>query len=132
ERRGELLRAVDLAEQGLAEHPEDLWLKQSAVLALARAGATEEAARRFQRYELEASQEEDVAALRARIAKDLALATTGVRRQSSAKRARDFYQAVYERTGGYYPGINAATLSLVAGERTRAAQQARDVREVVS
>ena len=132
ERRGELLRAVDLAEQGLAEHPDDLWLKQSAVLALARAGATEEAARRFQRYKLEASQEEDVAALRARIAKDLALAATGVRRQSSAKRARDFYQAVYERTGGYYPGINAATLSLVAGERTRAAQQARDVREVVS
>lgn len=132
ERRGELLRAVDLAEQGLAEHPDDLWLKQSAVLALARAGATEEAARRFQRYKLEASQEEDVAALRARIAKDLALAATGVRRQSSAKRARDFYQAVYERTGGYYPGINAATLSLVAGERTRSAQQARDVREVVS
>jgi hypothetical protein len=132
ERRGELLRAVDLAEQGLAEYPDDLWLKQSAVLALARAGATEEAARRFQRYELDASQEEDVAALRARIAKDLALAAIGERRQSSAKRARNFYQAIYERTGGYYPGINAATLSLVAGEPARAAQQARDVREVVS
>jgi len=50
ERRGELLTAVDLAEQGLAERPDDLWLKHRAVLALARAGATEEAARRFERY----------------------------------------------------------------------------------
>ena len=51
ERRGELLTAVDLAEQGLAEHPDDLWLKHRAVLALARAGATGEAAQRFERYE---------------------------------------------------------------------------------
>ena len=39
ERRGELLTAVDLAEQGLAERPDDLWLKHRAVLALARARA---------------------------------------------------------------------------------------------
>jgi hypothetical protein len=45
ERRGELLTAVDMAEQGLADHPDELWLKHHEVLALARAGATEEAAK---------------------------------------------------------------------------------------
>lgn len=116
ERRGELLTAVDLAEQGLAEHPDDLWLKHRAVLALARAGATGEAARRFERYGLAATDEEDIAALGARIAKDLALEAAAAGRRAEAVRARDLYRTIHARTGGYYPAINAATLSLVAGE----------------
>src|SRR5256714_260552 len=67
QRRGELLTAVDLAEQGLSEYPDDAWLKHAAVLALARAGATEEAARRVQRYGLGPSPEEDIAARAARL-----------------------------------------------------------------
>jgi hypothetical protein len=47
EHRGELLTAFDLAERGLARHPDDISLKHRAVLALARAGSTEEASRRF-------------------------------------------------------------------------------------
>ena len=47
-RRGELLSAVDIAERGLAEHPDSLVLQHCSVLALARAGATDEAARRYQ------------------------------------------------------------------------------------
>jgi class 3 adenylate cyclase len=125
ERRGELLTAVDLAEQGLAEHPDDLWLKHRAVLALARAGATEEAARRFNRYELQAADEEDIAALGARIAKDIALETTANGRRAETVRALDLYLAIHARTGGYYAAINAATLSLVAGEPERALLLAR-------
>jgi hypothetical protein len=41
ERRGELLAAFDLAERGLTDYPGDVRLKHRAVLALARAGATE-------------------------------------------------------------------------------------------
>ena len=78
ERRGELLAAFDIAERGLGEHPDDLALKRRAVLALARAGATEEAARRFVEYGLGSSEGEDVAALGARIAKDTALAAAEV------------------------------------------------------
>src|ERR1700761_974853 len=74
ERRGELLTAFDLAERGLAQHRDDIALKHRAVLALARTGATEEAARRFDQYGLSASTDEDVSALQARIAKDSALA----------------------------------------------------------
>jgi hypothetical protein len=131
ERRGELLSAVDLAEQGLSEAPDDIWLKHAAVLALARAGATKEAARRFERYGLGASEEEDVAALAARIAKDLALAAGGEERSRRAAEARDRYRAIFERTGGYYPAINAATLSLVAGEPERARELARMVLDLL-
>src|SRR5437660_12453875 len=104
ERRGELLDAVDLAERGLDEHPDDLWLEYRAVLALARAGATEQALRRFDEYELGAHEdEEDVAALRARVAKDVALAAGGEERRREAARAASLYGDIFARTGGYYP-----------------------------
>ena len=119
ERRGELLTAFDLAEKGLAEHPDDLLLKHRAVLSLARAGATEEAARRFEEYRLGGIEDEDIAALWARICKDLALASEGVERRRRAAHAADLYAAVFARTGGYYPAVNAATMRLVAGRRRR-------------
>ena len=127
ERRGELLTAFDLAEQGLAEHPDELWLKHRAVLALARAGATKEAEQRFLRYGLlaAAEREEDIAALAARISKDLALDAPFDGRRAQALRARDRYRAIHARTGGYYPAVNAATLSLVAGEPEVARELAR-------
>ncbi len=126
ERRGELLTAVDLAERGLAELPHDAWLKHRSVLALARAGATEEAATRFALYGLAATDDEEAAALGARIVKDLALAASGDERARRAVEARDLYAAIRERTGSYYPAVNAATLSLVAGEVDRARELALD------
>ncbi|MBV9465411.1 MAG: hypothetical protein JO169_04780, partial [Solirubrobacterales bacterium] len=119
ERRGEFLTAFDLAQRGLAEYPDDVWLKHRAVLALARAGATDEAAKRFDEYRLAGAPDEDVAALEARIAKDLALRAGGEERRLLAARAAERYGAVFKRTGGYYPAINAATLWLVAGDPPR-------------
>jgi len=124
ERRGELLAAFDLAERGLAEHPDDVSLKHRAVLALARAGATEEAARRFGDYGLDRIEDEDIGALQARIAKDAALSRDGDARVGGAARAAELYAAVFARTGGYYPAINAATLLLIAGDAVRARELA--------
>ena len=131
ERRGELLTAFDLAERGLAEHPDDLWLKHRAVLALARTGATEEAARRFERYGLGGVEDEDVAALQARIFKDLALAAEGSERRREAAHAAALYGAVFARTGGYYPAVNAATMRLVAGDPGAAKELAATVLELL-
>ena len=133
ERRGELLTAFDLAERGLAEHPDDVGLKHRAVLVLARAGATEEAARHFEVYGLgdSANDDEDVAALRARIAKDGALGSDGPARTREAARAAELYRDIFARTGGYYPLINAATLSLVAGDGALAREWAERTLEVV-
>jgi hypothetical protein len=132
ERRGELLAAFDLAERGLAEHPDDISLKHRAVLALARAGATDEAARRFADYGLERLEDEDIGALHARIAKDAALSHDGDARVRGAAGAAELYSAVFARTGGYYPAINAATLSLIAGDAVRARELAERVLGLVS
>ena len=131
-RRGELLLAVDLAERGLAEHPGDLWLSHGAVLAMARSGSTAEAARRFSEYGLDRAEEEDIAALGARIAKDQALSTDGALRREQADQAAESYRTIFLRTGGYYPAINAATLSLIAGESERARALAGDVLELIA
>src|SRR5579864_2898184 len=82
ERRGELLSAFDLAEQGLEEYPGHLELRFRAVLCLARTGSTGQAARRFMQLDLSSVDTEDVAALEARIQKDEALAATGSDRKS--------------------------------------------------
>ena len=132
ERRGELLTAFDLAERALDEHPDDLWLKHRAVLALARAGSTDEAARRFREYGLGAVDAEDVAALRARIVKDIALAADGEARREAAARSAALYATIHERTGGWYPAVNAATLSLVAGHPARAEQFAHATLEALA
>jgi Adenylate and Guanylate cyclase catalytic domain len=132
ERRGELLTAFDLAERGLEEHPGDLALEHRAVLVLARAGATEEAARRFDRYGLGRSSEEEISALGARIAKDAALACRGRERRRGARSAAHLYSAIFARTGGYYPAINAATLWLISGDRGRAQALAETVLKVLA
>src|SRR5271163_932955 len=127
ERRGELLSAFDLAERGLTEHPADLGLKHRAVLALARTGATHEAARRFAEYRLDDVPDEDVSALRARLAKDFALGASGGERTRLAAAAAEDYEAIFTRTGGYYPAINAATLWLLAGFAARSCALAKTV-----
>lgn len=132
ERRGELLAAFDVAEQGLSEHPGDVRLQHRAVLALARAGASEEASNRFIRYGLDAVQDEDVAALRARIAKDAALSSAGDTQRARAARAAALYAEVFSRTNGYYPAINAATLWLVAGEPARSRELAERVLKLLA
>jgi hypothetical protein len=116
ERRGELLAAYDLANRGLEEHPGHVELAFRAVLALARAGSTGEANRRFVELGLTAVETDDVSALGARIEKDQALAASGPQRRQLAARAAASYRRIAERNRGYFPAINAATMSLVAGD----------------
>lgn len=132
ERRGELLTAFDLAERGLEEHPTDVTLKHRGVLVLARTGATEEAARRFDQYDLGRIQDEEVGALQARIAKDGALACDGHQRRRRARSAAELYGSIFARAGGYYPAVNAATLWLIAGEPARARHLAKVVLDILA
>lgn len=144
ERDAELFLAYDLARKGLAEFPEDLSLKHQAVLCLASTGARERAAEEFQRLGLEniaqnptreipASLACDIATLEARLLKDEAIATRGGGRGEKLTLAGDAYQATYRRMqnagdpGSYYPGINCATLRLLAGDIDSAQNIARQV-----
>ena len=129
EQRGEYVSAYDAAGRGLEHFPDDLWLKHRAVLALARSGASERARLLFHDLGLEGRDEEDIAALGARLAKDLALRLDGTERAERAAEAARLYEGIFARTGGYYPGINAATTWLLAGDPERGASLARQAIE---
>ncbi len=127
EARGELLLAFDTALRGLEEHPGDLRLSHRAVLNLAKAGATANAETEFERLGLVNSDDADVAALKARIAKDHALDTVGEVRKTLLSHAADLYETLYRRSLNYYPGVNVASLRLLAGQTTAAENIAREV-----
>ncbi len=117
ETRGMMLRAYDAALRGLDAHPGDKWLAHRAVMALARSGATETALTRYAEYGLDQDDDEDIAALGARLGKDLVWLAEGDERARRAHDAAEAYGRVYERTKTYFPGINTATMRLIAGER---------------
>jgi class 3 adenylate cyclase len=141
ERSGELFRAYDIAMQGLEEHPGELALKYQAVLCLASTGATRQAAEKFAALALDTAATSasarglaaEIASLKARLAKDDALSHQGAERQTRLRLAAELYEAVFRQekaagsTEAYYPGINAATLRLLAGDRAEATSLAQEV-----
>jgi class 3 adenylate cyclase len=141
ERQGELFRAFDLAKQALARFPEDLALQHRAVLCLASTGATRKAGELYDEFGLERVADLpldtplalDLAALRPRLLKDAAIATEGNGRAPLLHAAATAYQDLYRKAKAsgnaesYYPGVNAATLSLLAGREQMAFTLAREV-----
>lgn len=127
EKDGEYFRAYDTALQGLVKFPDDLRLKHRAVLALARSGATAEAQRKYDEFRMGGSDEVDIASLGARLLKDSALGSHGADRTERLAEAAERYERIFRRTGDYYPGINAATLRLLAGDAPAAQGIAREV-----
>ena len=75
----------------------------------------------------------DIAALRSRLIKDEALAVSGSGRAAALAWAADDYARVYDKAKAagnpeaYYPGVNAATLYLLAGNATAATAIAGEV-----
>ena len=132
ERRGELLTAFDLAERGLDEYPDDVSLRFHAVLVLARTGSTAQAVRRFVELGLFSVDSEDAASLQARLIKDRALSAAGEDRRRLARDASRAYRRIRDRTDGYFPAINAATLALVAGDDAEARDLAEETLALVA
>ena len=135
---GDHLLAYDLAMRGLDEHPRDLALKHAALLALARSGATAKARERYlelglgdvSRDAVSASLYTDIKSLDARIAKDLAYAASVDKRSELLSNAAARYRKIFDETGDYYPGVNAATLALLAGDTPDAKILATSVKTI--
>lgn len=93
------------------------------ITAHARSGALEHAWRLFREGGYEAVDDDpEVLTVRGRLLKDRALAASGLKRRSLCLAAAASYAQASELSGGAYPLINAATLSLLAsdGETARA------------
>jgi len=94
------------------------------VLALTRAGANAQARRILD--SLPASTQAAELLLKGRLLKDSALALSGSQRRAALREAVRWYRAA-AASDGTYPLINAASLSLLAGEPGQAAAYAREV-----
>ena len=125
-KQSEFLKAYDLANTALREHPEDRQLQHRAVLALARVGAPTRAQARFVELGLDAvGDDEEILALAARLQKDLAFALPrGGRGAKLAEAASTYERAYHSGGGGYFPAINVASLHLLAGARDEALEWA--------
>ena len=131
-RRGEYLRAFDGASRMIdagGAPDEALYL---AVLALARSGATDRARHRFEvlglaaleQEKLEPRLAEDIAALDARLDKDLALSVPPSDRGSWARHSAKKYTDAFARFGSGYLAGNAATMALLGGDLNTAEKMA--------
>jgi len=128
--QGEPLLAYDVVNAGLAIWPKDVRLRQLQGLALSRSGATERANAVLENLRHEEETGEETLGMLGRTYKDLAAtAVTGKQRNGFLKRAAETYTQAYETTGGYWTGINAATMNLLIGETERAQELARKVRD---
>lgn len=125
-RRGEILAAYDIARAALEAGKTSREVAYAAVLCLARSGAVDFARAEYVRLGLDQADDADAVALGARLLKDVALAARGPRRIAFARASIRRYGALFQRFGGLYGAINAATMTLVAGDpegaRARAIQ----------
>ena len=125
---GEPLFAYDILAEGIKNFPNDVRLRQLLALALARSGAVESANAVLTGLCQEGHQDEETVALLARTHKDLARETTDASEKTKHFRlAHELYAQAYKDTGGYWSGINAATVALLLGQRDQAAALAHQI-----
>ncbi|WP_346909514.1 adenylate/guanylate cyclase domain-containing protein [uncultured Roseibium sp.] len=123
---GRFLAAHDEAISGLQQYPSDPALSYNAVLAIARAGATERAMELYRELDLPGLPVEDpklkldIGALWGRLHKDLGLQTRGEAARDHFQASADAYWEVFRQTGDAYPAINAAALYCWIGEMEKA------------
>ncbi|MEA3043702.1 MAG: hypothetical protein QOH47_1540 [Sphingomonadales bacterium] len=100
----------------------------STIIALARAGALDHAWYQFSAAGYDA-REDDPAALtvKGRLLKDRALRASGEQRRLFYLQSAEAYRRAATLQPGTYPLINAATLSLLSGDRAQAQEIAREV-----
>jgi class 3 adenylate cyclase len=128
--QGEPLLAYDVVTAALTIWSKDTRLRQLQGLALARSGATERAKAILEDLRLETQPAEETLGMLGRTYKDLAAtAATAQRRREFLTKAAKVYGEAYRTSGGYWSGINAATMNLLIGESDHAREMASKVSE---
>jgi len=126
--RGDLIGAYDIAMRAIVEGDSSSAVRHQQLLALARLGDTDRAMELFTTFGLDRSADPHERAIGARLLKDRALALpVGAARSVAIERAYDAYDAIYRASFDPFPGINAATLAMLAGRMDRAQALAKEV-----
>jgi class 3 adenylate cyclase/tetratricopeptide (TPR) repeat protein len=129
--RGAPWDACDAFREGVVGHAGDAELLYWGALAHARAGAVQEALAWLDKAQAAAQDPGlvvEILSLRGRLWKDrLHRARDDGAAVAAAERARAEYMAAFRLRRDPYPGINAATLSLLLGDRATATDLAREI-----
>ena len=129
-KQGAPLVAYDAVAEGLRQFPGDPRLRQLLALALARTGASQQANRQLRQLVDEGHADEETVGMLARTYKDLWSKTQDHDiRRLHLESALHWYGEAYRRSGGYWSGINAATMALLLGRQDDARALARKVQE---
>lgn len=122
---GQYFLALDCVLPALEQARDDLELNHLAASALIRIGADKRAEQILLPLLSNNQADEESAGLLARLYKNIWLQS---RQIDDARRSRDAYLLGYEKSGGYYTGVNAATLSWIVGEKQRAREIAGEIK----
>ncbi|MBI2379641.1 MAG: hypothetical protein HYV16_02650 [Gammaproteobacteria bacterium] len=128
--KGNLFLALSALREALERWPEELPLLRLHAQLLSRAGAYSQAIQACVRLLLrDEGLRGEVFPILGKAYKELWLATG---QREALYLARHYYQQSHAEGGDYYPGINAATLSLLCGDGAEAERLARQVLERLS
>jgi tetratricopeptide (TPR) repeat protein len=124
--------ACDAFREEIAQHDPDAELLYLGALAHARTGAAQQAHALLDRAQALVANDPglltEILSLRGRLWKDrLHRAQDATASREWASRARNEYLAAYALQRAFYPGVNAATLSLLLGETAGAQGLAREI-----
>lgn len=127
---GEPLLAYDACRFALQNQPDHRRLRQLQGLALARCGASDQAHQVLERLHHEGSRDEETLGILARIHKDRwQEAPDSQEARASLQKCLELYSEAYRSAGGYWSGINAATVALASGDARTSAELAASVRK---
>ncbi len=129
--QGAPLPAYDTLAAGLLEFPGDPGLRRLLALALARSGASGQANDILASLVDQGHHDEETVGMFARTFKDLwGAASDASQARQYLEQALHWYSEAHRLSGGYWSGINAATMALLLNDRERATTLARHVTEV--
>ncbi len=128
---GEAFLAFDMTAEGLQAFKRNLRLIQLQALALARTGATKRANQILDQLRAAGHQDEETLGLLARTHKDFwAISADQAEKKHNLRVCYEMYLDSYRRNGGYYSGINAASMGLIYGEKEIAEGLAKEVTDL--
>lgn len=124
--------AFDVCGEARTHFPEDRELRYLAALALANGGSSGQAMRALRELLADGgAAHPDVLSLAGRVAKDRwSRLPEGAERLAAGEQARQFYRQAFEASRDWFPGINAATMSLLTGQAEEGRRLAREVRSL--
>jgi len=121
--------AFDICSEGRERFAADRELGYLGALALANGGSSGQAARALRELLAgESGAQSDVLSLAGRVAKDRwSKLPAGTERTAAGEQARSHYRRAFELSRDWFPGINAATMSVLTGAADEGRQLAREV-----